>query len=95
MMEMLQSKDVDARVHAFDLLFNLSIHVSLYEEIKLEDNPPDKPPPTTNPPNDTHPYKYIELLQANLYSLLCDMLLCIQDLIPFTNCLMVQIYFTS
>lgn len=71
MMEMLQSKDVESRVHTFDLLFNLSIHINLFEEIRLEDakNLASEAPST--------PYKPMERLQTNLFCLLNDMLLCI------------------
>ncbi len=79
MTEMLQAKDADTRVHAFDLLFNLSIHINLYEEIKLEESPPSPPLPDSPPPSPTN--KSMELLQANLYSLLSDMLLCITILV--------------
>lgn len=72
MMEMLQSKEVDTRVHAFDLLFNLSIHINLFEEIKLEEDKSN-----SNDSSASSAYKPMELLQINLFSLLSDMLLCI------------------
>lgn len=74
-MEMLRSKDIDTRIHAFDLLFNLSIHINLFEEIKLEE---DKSNPNDN--STSTAYKPMEMLQINLYNLLSDMLLCIQTI---------------
>eukprot|EP00026_Physarum_polycephalum_P000444 Phypoly_transcript_00445.p1 GENE.Phypoly_transcript_00445~~Phypoly_transcript_00445.p1 ORF type:complete len:1231 (+),score=179.96 Phypoly_transcript_00445:1041-4733(+) len=73
MMEMLQSRDIESRVHAFDLLFNLSIHINLFEEIKMEDSPHAKNTAPDAPPSNT--YKPMERLQGNLFCLLNDMLL--------------------
>eukprot|EP01122_Echinamoeba_exundans_P011362 TRINITY_DN4494_c0_g1_i1.p1 TRINITY_DN4494_c0_g1~~TRINITY_DN4494_c0_g1_i1.p1 ORF type:complete len:1100 (-),score=161.24 TRINITY_DN4494_c0_g1_i1:652-3951(-) len=61
--EMIESSNVEARIHAFNLVFNLSVHVNMFEEV-----------PFFNPTNPRGTTPAIFQIQAEIYQVVKQML---------------------